>query len=148
MTTTARNRPHGRRTSDVRSDRPARDAEPPALTRARFGPGRRWLLTALLAVVGAGVPAFADELQNIDITIKEHRFSPAEIHVPAGKPTVLTIKNEDSTPEEFDSSALKVEKVIAGGRAAKVQLRPLGVGRYPFMGEYHADTAQGVVIAE
>jgi hypothetical protein len=29
-----------------------------------------------------------------------------------------------------------------------VRLRPLDPGRYPFMGEYHEDTAQGVVIAE
>ena len=85
---------------------------------------------------------------NIDVTIKDHRFTPAEIHVPAGKPTQLTIKNEDATAEEFDSTALKVEKVIAGGRSATVRLRPLGAGRYPFMGEYHADTAQGVVISE
>ncbi|MGA7373007.1 MAG: hypothetical protein WBW37_10370 [Methyloceanibacter sp.] len=29
-----------------------------------------------------------------------------------------------------------------------MRLRPLDPGRYPFMGEYHSDTAQGVVIAE
>ncbi len=47
-----------------------------------------------------------------------------------------------------NSSALKVEKVIAGGGEGSVRLRPLDPGRYPFMGEYHADTAKGVVIAE
>ena len=84
----------------------------------------------------------------IDVTIKDHRFIPAEIHVPAGKLTVLNIKNEDATAEEFDSSALKIEKVIGGGNEGTVRLRPLDPGRYPFMGEYHSDTAQGVVIAE
>lgn len=29
-----------------------------------------------------------------------------------------------------------------------VRLRALDPGRYPFMGEYHADTAMGVVVAE
>jgi len=29
-----------------------------------------------------------------------------------------------------------------------VRLRPLSPGRYPFMGEYHSQTAQGVVVAE
>ena len=118
------------------------------MTRHRPMPGRRLLGASLLALLGASAPAIAEELMNIDITLKDHRFAPAEIHLPAGKPTVLTIKNTDSTPEEFDSSALKVEKVIAGGRSGKVQLRPLGAGRYPFVGEYHADTARGVVIAE
>jgi plastocyanin len=84
----------------------------------------------------------------IEVTIKDHRFTPAEIHVPAGKPAVLNIKNEDATAEEFDSSPLKVEKVIGGGNEGTVRLRPLEPGRYPFMGEYHSDTAQGVVIAE
>lgn len=85
---------------------------------------------------------------NIEVRLKDHRFSPSEIHVPAGKPVILTIRNEDPTAEEFDSSALKVEKVIAGGTYGTVRLRPLGPGRYPFMGEYHQDSAQGVVVSE
>jgi plastocyanin len=84
----------------------------------------------------------------IDMTIKDHRFTPSEIHVPAGKPAVLNIKNEDATAEEFDSSALKIEKVIGGGDKGTVRLRPLDPGRYPFVGEYHSDTARGAVIAE
>ena len=84
----------------------------------------------------------------IDVTIKGHRFTPSQIHVPAGTAAVLNIKNEDGTAEEFDSSALKIEKVIGGGKEGTVRLRPLDPGRYPFMGEYHSDTAQGVVIAE
>ena len=108
----------------------------------------RCLVSLFLAMVVLSGPALAEDIANVEVRIKDHRFSPAEIHVPAGKPTLLTIKNEDATAEEFDSSALKVEKVIAGGRSATVRLRPLGPGRYPFVGEYHADTAQGVVIAE
>jgi hypothetical protein len=105
---------------------------------------------ALVALVFGGclVPAVADEPPTIAVTIKDHRFNPAEIHVPQGKPVTLKITNEDPTPEEFDSTALKVEKVIVGGTYGTVRLRPLGPGRYPFMGEYHSDTAQGVVVSE
>src|ERR1700689_3625526 len=78
----------------------------------------------LMAAVSSGT-AGADDLPNIPVTIKEHRFTPAEIHVPVGRPVILTIKNEDPTAEEFDSSALKVEKVIAGGNYGTVRLRPL-----------------------
>lgn len=108
----------------------------------------RLLWLALLLALSPSAPAIADDVLNIDVTIRDHRFLPSEIHVPAGKPSQLTIKNEDATAEEFDSAALKVEKVIAGGRSATVRLRPLGAGRYPFKGEYHDDTAQGVVISE
>lgn len=93
------------------------------------------------------IPA-AEAQTSIYITIKDHRFTPSEIHVKAGQPADLNIKNEDALAEEFDSTALKVEKVIGGGMEGTVHLRPLDPGRYPFMGEYHPDTAQGVVIAE
>jgi plastocyanin len=104
-----------------------------------------FLLVLAVAVAGAHLAA-ADS--GIAVTIKNHKFTPAEIHVPAGKPATLNIRNEDATAEEFDSSALKIEKVIGGGGEGSVRLRPLDPGRYPFMGEYHSDTAKGVVIAE
>ena len=63
-------------------------------------------------------------------------------------PAELVIKNEDSQAEEFDSSALKAEKVIAASQTATIKLRPLKAGRYDFTGEYHEETAKGVVIAE
>ena len=102
----------------------------------------------LITCVYFSTASSAEAQTAIDVTIKDHRFTPSEIHVPAGKPAVLNIKNEDATAEEFDSSALKIEKVIGGGGQGTVRLRPLDPGRYPFMGEYHSDTAQGVVIAE
>jgi len=101
-----------------------------------------------LALMCLALPAAADEPTQVELIIKDHRFSPAEIHVPAGKPTIITVRNQDDTAEEFDSTALKIEKVVAGGTYGTVRLRPLGAGQYPFMGEYHADTAQGVVIAD
>ena len=61
---------------------------------------------------------------------------------------MIILSNKDGTADEFDSSSLKVEKVVAGHETGKVRLRPLSPGRYPFMGEYNPDTAQGVVIAE
>jgi len=114
----------------------------------RGGTGIGLLAVAVAGYAFLSAPATADDPLNIAVSIKDHRFNPAEIHVPQGKPVVLTITNTDSTAEEFDSSALKVEKVIAGGTYGTVRLRPLGPGRYPFMGEYHSDTAQGVVISE
>ncbi|MGD0106496.1 MAG: cupredoxin domain-containing protein [Rhodopila sp.] len=107
--------------------------------------GALGLLLAGLCLCG---PVAADEPVQINVTLKNHRFEPAEIHVKTGKPTVLVVTNEDATVEEFDSTALKVEKVIVGGHYGTIRLRPLGPGRYLFMGEYHAETAQGVVIAE
>jgi len=105
---------------------------------------KRLVLAVLAAVLAT--PSFAEG--PIAVSIKDHKFSPATITVKANTPTVLSIRNEDATAEEFDSAALKVEKVIAGNGQGDVHLRPLAPGKYPFMGEYHSDTAQGVVIAQ
>lgn len=96
-----------------------------------------------------GGPAMAeDRPPPIEVTLKDHQFLPAEIHVPAGKPAFLHVVNQDATPEEFEVRQLAIEKVIAGGGSGEVRLRPLGPGRYAFIGEFHADTAQGTIIAE
>ena len=102
------------------------------------------LFAAALALVA--VPALAGA--PIAVTLKDHKFIPSIIHVPAGVPNVIALTNTDDAAEEFDSTSLKVEKVVAGHSSGNVRLRPLSPGRYPFMGEYHSDTAQGVVIAQ
>lgn len=96
-------------------------------------------------MLAASGPAWASP---IAVTLKDHKFSPTEIHVKANQPAEISLTNSDGTAEEFDSTSLKVEKVVAGGQTGVVHLRPLAPGRYPFMGEYHSDTAQGVVVAE
>ena len=101
-------------------------------------------LALLLAIEAAD----AQEPVRIDVTLKDHRFSPSEIRVPAGKPAIITLHNADATAEEFESQALDIEPIIAGGRRGLVRLHPLAPGRYPFMDEFHSDTAQGVVIVE
>ena len=104
---------------------------------------KTFLAAALLL---AAAPAFADG--PIAVTLQNHKFTPSEIHVKANTPAVIALTNKDSTAEEFDSTSLKVEKVVAGNSSGNVRIRALAPGRYPFMGEYHSDTAEGVVVAD
>jgi hypothetical protein len=103
-------------------------------------------IAALL--IGMGTASMAALGQEFNLTIRDHKFEPAEIRVPAGKRVSIFVSNEDVTPEEFDSSALKVEKVIPGKSKGLVRIGPLDPGRYEFIGEFNAETAKGVVIAE
>src|SRR5262252_10994672 len=105
----------------------------------------RSIFVALCLLVVGAAGARADDYV---LTIKDHRFTPTEIKVPANQRVMITVVNDDATPEEFDSAALKVEKVIAGKSKGVVRIGPLKAGRYPFIGEYHEATAKGVVIAE
>jgi hypothetical protein len=63
-----------------------------------------------------------DNNKQIVLIIENHIFSPSEIHVPAAHRIKLLVQNRDNTAEEFDSTSLKVEKVIAGRGEAVVQL--------------------------
>ena len=94
------------------------------------------------------MPVLAAEPPTFELTIKDHRYEPAELKVPAGKPFVIRIKNLDATVEEFESPALKIEKVIAGQAEGLVRSHGLDRGRYDFIGEFHSDTAKGVLIVE
>ncbi|MBI3898336.1 MAG: cupredoxin domain-containing protein [Gammaproteobacteria bacterium] len=96
-----------------------------------------------LSVSAADAPA-----TEFTIVIKNHRFEPAEVTVPAGKKVKLVVDNQDATPEEFESHDLKREKVIAGNTKATIAIGPLKAGSYDFVGEYNEDTAKGKIVAQ
>ncbi len=99
-------------------------------------------LTLLVEPSAAQLPA------EIPLTIEQHRFQPEEIRVKAGAPFVLVITNKDTTPEEFDSPDLRLEKVIPAGKTLRLRMPTLKPGTYGFVGEYHEQTAKGRIIAE
>jgi len=100
-------------------------------------------LAALLSLV-AGSAAAANP--QFELTIKDHRFQPEEIVIPAGVKVKLIVHNQDNNYEEFHSDDLHREKVFAPKQSGVVVIGPLPAGTYGFMGEFHADTAQGRVI--
>src|SRR5215470_12587507 len=85
-----------------------------------------WLATAPVQAQSA----------SVEISIKNHRFQPAEIRAPANTPITLRIRNLDSTPMEFESVTLRVEKVVAGNGEGVINLRPLAPGRYNFFDDF------------
>jgi len=85
---------------------------------------------------------------EFNLVIENHVFQPAELIVPADRRIKLVVENRDATPEEFDSHALNREKVIPGKSSATIYIGPLKPGRYPFIGEFHDQTAKGVVIVK
>ena len=102
------------------------------------------LLTGSFALSGGAIAADPE----FTLVIKDHRFTPAELKVPANQKIKLIVDNQDSTAEEFESNSLKREKVIAPKSKATIMIGPLKPGKYPFIGEFHEATAKGVVIAE
>lgn len=105
-------------------------------------------LTVFALASGLAVAAWADETPTFEIAIKDHKFAPASLEVPAHQKIKLIVKNQDPTAEEFESYELNREKVIAGNSQAVVFIGPLDPGTYPFFGEFNPATAQGKIVAK
>jgi plastocyanin len=102
---------------------------------------------ALMATAALAPISFAQETK-FTVSIKDHKFEPAQIEVPAGVKFSLLVKNLDPTPEEFESYELNREKIVPGNGEITVFLGPLSAGVYPFFGEFNPETAQGQIIAK
>jgi hypothetical protein len=101
---------------------------------------------ACVLLFAAGI-ADAAAPPEFKLTLRNHRFVPAQLVVPANVKFKLVVVNEDPTPEEFESHELNREKIVTGKGKITVFLGPLKAGRYPFFGEFHMATAQGSLLA-
>lgn len=115
-----------------------------------MSPIRSVAIAAALAISLAPTGnARGEEPFEVRLTIRNHRFEPARVDVPAAREIRLVVTNADPTPEEFESVGLKIERVIPGGATAEFKVRPLRRDRnYKFFGEFHPDTAQGELVAK
>jgi plastocyanin domain-containing protein len=107
----------------------------------------RSALFSLALILATGANGAAQE-PNYTLIIKDHRFQPTEIEIPAGQKIALIVKNDDPTPEEFESTELRREKVVPGGQQVTVYIGPLKPGRYEFFGDFNPKTARGHIIAK
>ena len=108
------------------------------------------LNSALVAAIClASVSAVqAQNATEIALSYKDKKFDPPEISAPADKPIVIKLKNLDAKAMEFESKTLKVEKVVAGGADATINVRAQKAGRYEFFDEYNEKTARGALVVK
>ena len=103
---------------------------------------------ALLVLLGAAAllpikyGVAQERAAALAITVKDHRFEPAELRAPANRPISISVKNADSAPIEFESVSL----VIAPGTSGTVNVRPLAPGRYEFFDDFHQQTRGTLVV--
>ena len=107
---------------------------------------RNSLITAAL-ITFISFPALAD-VPEYTITIKDHKFTPETVEIPANTKVRLIVKNEDPSAEEFESQELKREKIIQGKSKANIFVGPLKSGEYKFFGEFNPKTAQGKLLVK
>jgi len=68
--------------------------------------------TGTAAVVGIALPLHAENLPAFNLTIKDGRYLPEQVEIPAGQKIKLVIKNDGPGPEEFESSDLNRRKSL------------------------------------
>jgi len=105
------------------------------------------LLTVAVAGLAAGGARAQEKTATINISIKDHKFQPAEVKAPANKPLLLRVKNLDATAMEFESVTLRVEKVVAAKSEGTIRVRPLAPGRYKFIDDFN-QSATGELVVE
>ena len=110
--------------------------------RMRFG------VLALILGLSAG-PALAapPEAPTVTLVLRDHRFTPAVFTAPIGQKLRIVLINQDTATEEFDSHDLKIEQVVTPHGKVSFNVGPLKPGTYGFMGEFHPQTAQGMINA-
>jgi hypothetical protein len=99
------------------------------------------LLTASTAVWAADLPEF-------HLTIKDRKFEPAQLTVPANTKCKLRVTNTDNTPSEFESTEFNREKIVLPNSTITVFIGPLDKGSYKFFDDFHQDTGKGVLVVE
>lgn len=104
----------------------------------------QWTFLAVALLVAAA-PALAEE--PLHLSVRNHKFVPEQLDIPAGVKFKLLIRNEDDTPMEFESFELNREKIVPAGQEVPVFLGPLAPGKYAIFDDFHQDT-KGVLEAK
>ena len=98
--------------------------------------------------VGLAATCLGDDLKEYQLILKDHAYQPSELKVPAGTKFKITVRNDDATPEEFESTDFNREKIVPPHGSVTVYVGPLSAGSYGFSGDFHQNTAKGRLIVE
>jgi plastocyanin len=102
-----------------------------------------WQMASLALIVAAS--AMADD-PSFAILMKNNQFIPSEVPIPAGAKVKLVVRNENSTPSEFESIQFHREKVVPPGQEITVFVGPLDPGSYEFFDDFHPETRGHLVV--
>ena len=109
---------------------------------------RKLVLAAIGAIAMLQVsPLQAQQATEIHLTYSKGQFQPSQVSAPADKPISFRIKNLDAKAMEFESTSLRVEKVVAAGSEGVVNVRALKPGRYEFYDDFN-DKARGALTVQ
>jgi plastocyanin len=104
------------------------------------------LLAAALLALALTAPVRAET--QLEITLGNDAFEPAELTVPAGQAFTLLVHNKSAAAAEIEAKDLKIEKVVAAGDDILIRVRAQDPGTYLFVNEYKEDVVFGHITVE
>jgi plastocyanin len=113
-------------------------------------PDRKFLVPILALFAAAGLATAAAHADNsiVELRYEGHRFSPANLTVPAGEAVTIRVVNASNETIEFESFRLNRERSVQPGEAISVRLPALTAGSYDFYDDFHQDVPQGSIVAK
>jgi len=107
------------------------------------------LSLAALGAIGMlqASPSWAQQATEIQLTYSNGQFQPSQVSAPADKPIIFRVKNLDAKAMEFESTSLRVEKVVAANSQGVINVRALKPGRYEFYDDFN-DKARGALTVQ
>lgn len=108
---------------------------------------RRQFALLLAATALLATPAMAED-RTYKLTLKDHKFTPSEITIPANTKVRFLVKNLDKTAAEFESDDFKAEKLIPAGKEVLVFIPALKPGIYEFHDEFNEAASKSKLIVK
>jgi hypothetical protein len=92
-------------------------------------------------------PSQAEQVAEVRVSYSNGQFQPGDVSAPADRPIVIRVKNLDAKAMEFESTSLRVEKVVAAKSEGVLNVRALKPGRYEFYDDFN-EKARGALTVQ
>ena len=109
---------------------------------------KRGLVAGLIALSLVAGAVSAAEIPEYKLVIKDHKFQPTQLTVPANTKFKVLVSNQDPTPSEFESNEFNREKIVLPNSQVTVFVGPLDKGSYKFFDDFHQDTGNGILVVQ
>ena len=109
---------------------------------------KRYAVLLTLLSMTHPAAARAGDIPEFELVLSNHVYQPAELHVPANTRFRVVVRNDDTTPEEFESTDFNRETLVLPHHRVVIYIGPLHAGSYSFFGDFNRETAQGRLLVQ
>jgi hypothetical protein len=110
--------------------------------------GHRAALVLAISFAAASWVGAASSDPKYSIEFHDGSVAPLRIEVPANQRFKVELRNTGSTPAEFESHELHIEKVVVPKTTSAVVIRALSPGQYKFFDDFHSKAPKGVFVVK